>query len=115
MGFLQDEMVRVVREDPKRKGLLYAGTDTSVFVSWDDGDHWQSFSLNLPPTPITDIAVHGNDLAISTFGRSLWILDDVTPLARVQARSHVRERVPLSSCEWHASALGQLSGHALST
>jgi photosystem II stability/assembly factor-like uncharacterized protein len=79
-GFPQDEMVRVVREDPKRKGLLYAGTDTSVFVSWDDGDHWQSLSLNLPPTPITDITVHGNDLAISTFGRSLWILDDVTPL-----------------------------------
>jgi len=79
-GFPQDEMVRVVREDPKRKGLLYAGTDTTVFVSWDDGDHWQSLSLNLPPTPITDIAVHGNDLAISTFGRSLWILDDVTPL-----------------------------------
>jgi photosystem II stability/assembly factor-like uncharacterized protein len=79
-GFPQDEMVRVVREDPKRKGLLYAGTDTSVFVSWDDGDHWQSLSLNLPPTPITDITVHGNDLAISTFGRALWILDDVTPL-----------------------------------
>ncbi len=80
MGFRQDEMVRVVREDPKRKGLLYAGTDTGVFVSWDDGDHWQSLSLNLPPTPITDITVHGNDLAISTFGRALWILDDVTPL-----------------------------------
>lgn len=79
-GFPQDEMVRVAREDPKRKGLLYAGTDTSVFVSWDDGDHWQSLSLNLPPTPITDITVHGDDLAISTFGRSLWILDDVTPL-----------------------------------
>ena len=79
-GFPQDEMVRVAREDTKRKGLLYAGTDTSVFVSWDDGDHWQSLSLNLPPTPITDINVHGNDLAISTFGRSLWIMDDVTPL-----------------------------------
>jgi len=79
-GFPQDEMVRVVREDPKRKGLLYAGSDTTVFASWDDGDHWQSLSLNLPPTPITDITVHGNDLAISTFGRALWILDDVTPL-----------------------------------
>ncbi len=79
-GFPADEMVRVVREDPKRKGLLYAGTDTGVFVSWDDGDHWQPLSLNLPPTPITDLKVHDNDLVISTFGRSLWILDDVTPL-----------------------------------
>jgi photosystem II stability/assembly factor-like uncharacterized protein len=79
-GFPEHEMVRVVREDPKRKGLLYAGTDTSVFVSWDDGDHWQSLQLNLPATPVTDLAVHGGDLAISTFGRALWILDDVTPL-----------------------------------
>jgi photosystem II stability/assembly factor-like uncharacterized protein len=79
-GFPNNEMVRVLREDPKRKGLLYAGTDTSVFVSWDDGDHWQPLSLNLPPTPITDLQVHANDLVISTFGRSLWILDDLTPI-----------------------------------
>ncbi|MGB7553147.1 MAG: hypothetical protein WBM04_02160 [Candidatus Korobacteraceae bacterium] len=79
-GFPEREMVRVVREDPKRKGLLYAGTDTSVFVSWDEGDHWQSLQLNLPPTPVTDLQVHATDVAISTFGRALWILDDVTPL-----------------------------------
>ena len=79
-GLPGNEMVRVVREDPKRKGLLYAGTDTGVFVSWDDGDHWQSLSLNLPPTPVTDLQVHANDLVISTFGRSLWILDDLTPI-----------------------------------
>lgn len=79
-GFPGNEMVRVVREDPKRKGLLYAGTDTGVFVSWDDGDHWQSLSLNLPTTSVTDLEVHANDLVISTFGRSLWILDDVTPI-----------------------------------
>ena len=82
-GFPEREMVRVVREDPKRKGLLYAGTDTSVFVSWDDGDHWQSLQLNLPPTPVTDLQVHANDLVISTFGRALWILDDVTPLREI--------------------------------
>jgi hypothetical protein len=82
-GFPKDEMVRVVREDPVRKGLLYAGTDTTVFVSWDDGGHWQPLTLNLPPAPITDLTVHGNDLAISTFGRSLWILDDVTPLRKI--------------------------------
>ncbi len=79
-GFPNDEGVRVVREDPKRKGLLYAGTDTTVFVSWDDGDHWQPLTLNLPPAPVTDLTVHGNDLVISTFGRSFWILDDVSPI-----------------------------------
>ena len=79
-GFPAGEMVRVVREDPKRKGLLYAGTDTGVSISWDDGDHWQSLSLNLPATPVTDLEVRGNDLAISTFGRGLWILDNVSAL-----------------------------------
>jgi hypothetical protein len=79
-GLPANEMVRVLREDPKRKGLLFAGTDTGVFISWHDGDHWQPLSLNLPPTPVTDIQVHGNDLAISTFGRGMWIMDDITPL-----------------------------------
>ncbi|MGC2110052.1 MAG: hypothetical protein WA655_11085 [Candidatus Korobacteraceae bacterium] len=82
-GFPSNEMVRVVREDPKRKGLLYAGTDTTVFVSWDDGDHWQPLSLNLPPTPITDLQLHANDMVISTFGRALWILDDLTPIRAI--------------------------------
>src|SRR5262249_41767814 len=81
--------------------LLYAGTDTGVYFSWDDGDHWQPLSLNLPPTPITDLTVHGNDLVASTFGRSLWILDDVTPLRTLSAEmttylfspaDHVRAR-----------------------
>lgn len=85
-GFPEHEMVRVVREDSKRKGLLFAGTDTGVFVSWDRGEHWQDFSLNLPATPITDLEVHESDLVISTFGRSLWVLDDITPLREVSAQ-----------------------------
>ncbi len=85
-GFPEQEMVRVVREDPKRKGLLYAGTDTGVFISWDDGDHWQPFSLNLPATPVTDLQVHGNGGVISTFGRGLWILDDMTPLREINEK-----------------------------
>jgi photosystem II stability/assembly factor-like uncharacterized protein len=85
-GFPEYEMVRVVREDSKRKGLLFAGTDTSVYVSWDDGDHWQPLSLNLPATPITDLQVHDNDLVISTFGRSLWVLDDITPLREINSQ-----------------------------
>jgi photosystem II stability/assembly factor-like uncharacterized protein len=91
-GFPADEMVRVVREDPKQhcvqstiaptscSPLLYAGTDTGVYFSRDDGDHWQPLSLNLPPTPVTDLTVHGDDLVISTFGRGLWILDNVSAL-----------------------------------
>ncbi|MHB8499415.1 MAG: hypothetical protein ACYDCG_05425 [Candidatus Acidiferrales bacterium] len=84
-GFPNGEMVRVVREDPKRKGMLYAGTDTGVFFSWDDGNHWQSLSLNLPATPVTDLEVHADDLVISTFGRGLWILDNVSPLREMNA------------------------------
>ncbi len=100
-GFPEREMVRVVREDPKRKGLLYAGTDSGVFVSWDDGDHWQSLQLNLPPTPVTDLQVHANDLVISTFGRALWILDDVTPLREISPQitaSEVICFVPPPAC-----------------
>ena len=108
-----DEMVRVVREDPKRKGLLYAGTDTGVFVSWDDGDHWQSLTLNLPATPITDLQVHENDLVISTFGRGLWILDDVSPLRDLKPEITSADVHFVLARDRHARALGELSGHSL--
>ena len=74
---------RVIREDPDRRGLLYAGTERGVYVSFDDGAHWQSLQLNLPRVPITDLRVHRQDLVLSTQGRSLWILDDVTPLQAI--------------------------------
>jgi hypothetical protein len=79
-GIPADHPTRVVREDPRREGLLYAGTQYAMFVSFDDGAHWQAFQQNLPGTPITDIQVVGSDLAISTMGRSFWIMDNVTPL-----------------------------------
>jgi photosystem II stability/assembly factor-like uncharacterized protein len=79
-GFPSSGIARVIREDTERKGLLYAGTETGVFVSFDDGDHWQSLQLNLPTSSVRDLIVHGDDLAIATYGRSLWLLDDVTPL-----------------------------------
>jgi photosystem II stability/assembly factor-like uncharacterized protein len=79
-GLPPDESVLVMREDPSRKGLLYAGTTTSIYVSFDDGDHWHPLTLNLPASSVTDIDVHGNDLAISTYGRGLWILDDIAPI-----------------------------------
>lgn len=76
---------RVVREDPVRKGLLYAGTESGVFVSFDDGKNWQSLQLNLPVVPVTDMRVHHNDLVVSTQGRGFWILDDLTPLHQIAA------------------------------
>jgi photosystem II stability/assembly factor-like uncharacterized protein len=79
-GIPSDAPTRVVREDPARAGLLYAGTEFGMYVSFDDGGHWHPFQQNMPITPITDIKVHRNDLAISTQGRSFWILDDITPL-----------------------------------
>ncbi|MBM3791529.1 MAG: glycosyl hydrolase, partial [Acidobacteria bacterium] len=82
-GIPEDHFVRVVREDPDRKGLLYAGTEFGMFVSFDDGRHWQPFQLNLPVTPITDLAVHRQDLVVATQGRSFWILDDLTPLHQI--------------------------------
>jgi photosystem II stability/assembly factor-like uncharacterized protein len=78
-----DAPVDTVREDTVRKGLLFAGTETSVWVSFDDGDHWQSLQLNLPHTAMRDFAIHENDLIVATHGRSFWIFDDITPLRQL--------------------------------
>ncbi|HEY2662015.1 MAG TPA: hypothetical protein VGI79_20010 [Caulobacteraceae bacterium] len=82
-GLPQDAVVHVVREDPLRRGLLFAGTEKGVFVSFDDGGLWRSVQLNLPATPIHDLAVKGDDLIAATHGRSFWILDDLTPLRQI--------------------------------
>jgi photosystem II stability/assembly factor-like uncharacterized protein len=83
-GIPIDHPTRVVREDPDREGLLYAGTEFGMFISFDDGTHWQPFQMNLPATPITDIKVYRQDLAISTMGRSFWVMDNVTPLHEIK-------------------------------
>ncbi len=79
-GIPDGVFVRAVREDPKRKGLLYAGTERGVFVSFDDGAHWRSLQINLPITPVHDLVIKNDDLVLATHGRSFWILDDVSPL-----------------------------------
>ncbi len=84
-GLPDDVPVNTVREDPVRKGLLFAGTETAVWVSFDDGDHWQSLQLNLPHTSMRDLWIHDNDLIVGTHGRSFWILDDITPLRQINA------------------------------
>ncbi len=91
-GIPADWPTRVVREDPDREGLLYAGTEFGMFISFDNGGHWQPFQLNLPNVPVTDIKVHHKDLVISTQGRAFWILDDVTPLH--QLTSAIATSVP---------------------
>jgi len=85
-GLPESGNARVVREDPVRKGLLYAGTWNGIYFSLDDGDHWQTLQLNLPTATVTDLDVHGGDLVASTFGRALWILDDITPLRQLDAK-----------------------------
>ena len=79
-GLPDDSPVDTVREDPERRGLLFAGTEKAVWVSFDDGDHWQSLQLNLPHTAMRDLCIHDTDLIVATHGRSFWILDDITPL-----------------------------------
>jgi photosystem II stability/assembly factor-like uncharacterized protein len=89
--------VNTVRADPEQRGLLFAGTETTVYVSFDNGDHWQSLRQNLPSTSVRDLTVHTdyhmNDLVISTYGRGFWVLDDITPLRQIAADAEA-----ISSC-----------------
>ncbi len=84
-GIPDHEFTRVIRADPVQAGLLYAGTETGIYVSFDHGAHWSRFQLNLPVTPVFDLIVRGSDLIAGTHGRSIWILDDLTPLRRLAA------------------------------
>jgi photosystem II stability/assembly factor-like uncharacterized protein len=90
--------VHVIREDPKQRGLLFAGTETTVYVSFDDGDHWQSLRLNLPSTSIRDMVFHTddhmNDLVIGTYGRGFWVLDDMSPLREIAAKAQAIASAP---------------------
>jgi photosystem II stability/assembly factor-like uncharacterized protein len=84
-GIPNNEIARVIKEDPVRAGLLYAGTEHGAWVSFDYGDHWQSLQLNLPVASVRDLVVHGDDLVAGTYGRAFWILDDLTPLRQINA------------------------------
>ncbi|HEY8292444.1 MAG TPA: glycosyl hydrolase, partial [Thermomicrobiales bacterium] len=79
-GIPEDEFTRVIRADPNRRGLMYAGTEAGLYISFDDGAHWQSFRMNLPVVPVHDLVVKEQDLVVATHGRAFWILDDLTPL-----------------------------------
>jgi photosystem II stability/assembly factor-like uncharacterized protein len=92
-GLPRDEFTRVLREDPVRRGLLYAGTERGVWVSHDDGSTWRSLQLNLPPVPVHDLVITEGDLVAGTHGRSFWILDDLTPL---RAATPAARRAPVT-------------------
>jgi photosystem II stability/assembly factor-like uncharacterized protein len=79
-GLPASNYVHVVRVDPKHPGLLFAGTETGVYISFDDGSHWQSLQLNLPPSPVNDLIIKNNDLVVATHGRSFWVLDNLSPI-----------------------------------
>ncbi|MCB0371689.1 MAG: glycosyl hydrolase [Muricauda sp.] len=84
-GIEDEHFTRVVREDPKRKGLLYAGTETGMYISFDDGKNWEKFQLNLPIVPITDLTIKDDNLIVATQGRSLWVIDDLTVLHQLDS------------------------------
>ena len=87
LGIPAGDFVRVVREDPTHKGLLYAGTENATYVSFDDGDHWSSLQLNMPTASVRDLQVHGSDLVAATYGRAFWILDDLSPLRQINGNT----------------------------
>jgi photosystem II stability/assembly factor-like uncharacterized protein len=86
-GIPADEVVNSVREDPLRRGLLFAGTERAVYFSLDDGEQWQALRLNMPATSIRDLVIHDDDIVVGTHGRSFWILDDMTPIRQIAAKT----------------------------
>jgi len=87
-GIPEGAFVNSIKEDPVQQGLLYAATELRVYVSFDDGDHWQPLALNMPVTSVRDLIVHGDDLAVATFGRGFWVLDQMTALRQIAAHGH---------------------------
>src|SRR5262249_61141190 len=82
-GIAEGDFAHAVREDTVRKGMLFAGTEHGIYVSFNDGDTWQSLRLNLPDTQVSDIVIAGNDVVIATHGRSFYVLDDITPMRQI--------------------------------
>ncbi len=112
-GIPNGETVNAVREDPKRKGLLFAGTERAVYVSFDDGANWQSLRLNMAVSSVRDLIVKDDDLVAATHGRGFWILDDITPLRQVDAASASSGRDPVQADDRVAGAVEHERRHAV--
>jgi photosystem II stability/assembly factor-like uncharacterized protein len=115
-GIPEGTYVHVIREDPAKKGVLFAGTELGIFVSFDDGEHWQSLQRNLPVSPVYDIIIHGDDLAVATHGRSFWVLDNITPLRQIGAETahadfHLYQPA-VAYCSLHSGYEGPATDHA---
>lgn len=103
-GILSGQIVNAVREDPERKGLLFAGTEKGVYVSFDDGANWESLRLNLPATSVRDLILKNDDVVVGTHGRGFWILDNITPLRQLKAVAGVGD--PGARANWSTVAIG---------
>ena len=118
-GIAGGAVANSIREDPRKKGLLYAATDTQVWVSFDDGDHWQSLRLNMPAISVRDIQVKDDascmcsDLVAGTHGRGFWILDDVTPLRQAAEAAAASQRLSLQARDRHPHPLRHQRPHAV--
>ncbi len=116
-GIPETAFTRVIREDPQRKGLLFAGTETGLYVSLDDGANWQPFQQNLPIVPITDMTIKNGDLVVATQGRAFWILDDLTPLRSYSAATAASTRLfvfdPRPAVRWDGGGSFEGSAPAL--
>ena len=108
-GLPADQFVRVVREDPARRGLLYAGTEFGLYVSFDDGANWQPLQLNLPVTPVTDLAVHQGNLVVATQGRAFWVLDDLAVLRQLEPGAAVEGPRLFAPADAYRSGAGPAS------
>jgi photosystem II stability/assembly factor-like uncharacterized protein len=114
-GLPTDEFLRVIREDPKQKGMLYLGSEKGVWYSADDGDSWKRLKLNLPPVAVTDLRVKDNDLVVGTNGRSIWIFDDLTPLRELTVKfaeqdAHFFRVQPAARWRYHGHDYGSEQG-----
>ncbi|MEM9258157.1 MAG: glycosyl hydrolase, partial [Bacteroidota bacterium] len=109
-GIPKNTYVRVVREDPIREGLLFAGTETGMYVSYDTGKQWEPLQLNLPVTPITDLKIHQGDLIVATSGRSFWVLDDLEALRQFQAET-IANRLLQPADVYRLSARGGMNSN----
>ena len=105
-GIPDGGIINVVREDPKRRGLLFAGTEQAVYVSFDDGEHWQSLRNNMPATSIRDLVIKDDDLVVGTHGRSFYILDDITPLRQITAATGSSRRAPVRAAGGDCASAG---------
>jgi len=109
-GIKNEDFTRTVREDPKRKGLLYAGTENGIYISYDDGANWETFQLNLPIVPITDLLVRDNNLIVATQGRSLWIIDDLTVLHQLNDEVKTKANFVLQPKDSYRMSGGSVKG-----